>query len=100
MGSGAGRARVAGRLLGYRVREVVMSGLFRLVRLLVVLTALAAIGTALWRRRDQLAQGKGQLEKVWESLGGTEGAVITASKLVESAGPVRDLIGQFANLKK
>lgn len=77
-----------------------MSGLFRLIKLLVVILALGAILTTLWRRKDQLAQGKEQLQKAWESLGGTEGAVITATKLVESAGPVRDLIDQFANLKK
>jgi hypothetical protein len=70
-----------------------MSALFNLVKTVVVLTALAAAALALWRRKDQVKQ-------VWTSLGGTEGVVLTTSRLVESAGPVRDLIDQFANLKK
>ena len=77
-----------------------MSGLFRLMKLVVVLSLVGVIASALWRRKDQLAQGKEQAQKLWQSLGGTEGAVLTATKLVESAGPVRDFIDQFANLKK
>jgi hypothetical protein len=70
-----------------------MSALFNLVKTVVVLTALAAAALALYRRKDQVKQ-------LWASLGGTEGVVLTTSRLVESAGPVRDLIDQFANLKK
>jgi hypothetical protein len=70
-----------------------MSALFNLVKTVVVLSVLAAGALAIWRRKDQVKQ-------VWESLGGTEGVVLTTSRLVESAGPVRDLIDQFANLKK
>jgi hypothetical protein len=70
-----------------------MSALFNLIKTVVVLTALAAGAVAIWRRKDQLKQ-------LWASLGGTEGVVVTTSRLVESAGPVRDLVNQFANLKK
>jgi hypothetical protein len=70
-----------------------MSGLFKLMRTVLVLSAMAAGAAALWRRKDQVKQ-------VWESLGGTEGVVTSTSKLVESAGPVRDFVNQMANLKK
>ena len=70
-----------------------MSALFNLIKTVLVLSALAAGALAIWRRKDQVKQ-------VWASLGGTEGVVATTSKLVESAGPVRDVINQFANLKK
>ncbi len=70
-----------------------MAGLFRLVRTVVVLTALVAGGMALWQRRDKAKQ-------MWDSLGGSEGVLNSATKLVESAGPVRDLVNQVANLKK
>ena len=70
-----------------------MSALFNLIKTVLVLTALAAAGVAVWRRKDQIKQ-------LWASLGGTEGVLATTSKLVESAGPVRDVIDQFANLKK
>jgi hypothetical protein len=70
-----------------------MVGLFRLLRTLMVLAALAAAAQALWRRRERI-------EEVWGSLGGTEGVVNHATKLVESAGPVRDFVTQVANLKK
>ena len=70
-----------------------MAGLFRFMRTLVVLGALVAGGRALWLRRDKVKQ-------VWSSLGGTEGVLSSAGKLVESAGPVRDLVNQVANLKK
>jgi hypothetical protein len=75
------------------LREVAMSGLFKLMRTLAVVSALAAGGMALWRRRDKVKQ-------VWDSLGGTEGVVGSANKLIESAGPVRNLVSQVANLKK
>ncbi len=70
-----------------------MAGFFRLVRMLLVLGALVAGGQALWQRRDKIKQ-------VWDSLGGADGVVANASKLVESAGPVRDFVNQVANLKK
>jgi len=70
-----------------------MAGLFRLVRTLAVFAALVAGGMALWQRRDKAKQ-------VWDSLGGTEGVVNSATKLVETAGPVRDFVNQMANLKK
>jgi hypothetical protein len=70
-----------------------MAGLFRLVRTLAVLTVLVAGGMALWQRRDKAKQ-------VWDSLGGADGVLASATKLVESAGPVRDLVNQVANLKK
>lgn len=70
-----------------------MSALFNLIKFFVVLGVLAAGGVALWRRKDQLKQ-------IWAQLGGTEGVLVTTSKLVESAGPVRDFVNQMANLKK
>jgi hypothetical protein len=70
-----------------------MSALFNLMKVLVVLAAVAAGGMALWRRKDRL-------NEIWASLGGTDGVLVTTSKLVESAGPVRDFVNQLANLKK
>lgn len=69
-----------------------MTGLFKLLKFLTVASALVAGGVALWRRKDQVKQ-------IWGSLGGTEGVVVSASKLVESAGPVRNLVNQLAHLK-
>jgi hypothetical protein len=63
------------------------------MRTLVVLGALVAGGRALWQRRDKAKQ-------VWDSLGGTEGVLNSTDKLVKSAGPIRDLVNQVANLKK
>ncbi len=70
-----------------------MSALLNLIRTILVLMALVAGARAIWRRKDQVQQ-------VWASLGGTEGVVLTTSRLIETAGPVRDMIDQFANLKK
>jgi hypothetical protein len=69
-----------------------MSGLFKLMRTLTVLSALAAGGMALWNRRDKVKQ-------TWDSLGGAEGIAATANKLVESAGPVRNFVNQVTHLK-
>ncbi|OFW58347.1 MAG: hypothetical protein A2133_01845 [Actinobacteria bacterium RBG_16_64_13] len=70
-----------------------MSGLFKLIKMLVVLSALVAGGAALWRQRAKAKQ-------LWDSLGGSEGVVVSAHKLIESAGPVRDLVNQVSQLKK
>jgi hypothetical protein len=70
-----------------------MSALFNLIKTLVILGALAAGALAIWRRKDQVQQ-------LWARLGGTEGVLVSANKLVENAGPMRDFVGQFANLKK
>jgi hypothetical protein len=70
-----------------------MVGLFRLLRMLMVLAAVVAGGQVLWQRRERIKQ-------VWDSLGGADGVVNHATKLVESAGPVRDFVSQVANLKK
>ena len=69
-----------------------MSGLFKLIQALAVLAALLAGITALWNRRDRVKQ-------TLDSLGGLEGIALTANKLVESAGPVRDFINQMSHLK-
>ena len=69
-----------------------MTGLFKLLQFLTVVSALIAGGIALWRRKDQVRQ-------LWDSLGGTQGVAVSASKLVESAGPVRDFVNQLAHLK-
>jgi hypothetical protein len=69
-----------------------MTGIFKLLRFLTVLSALIGAGMALWQRKDKVKQ-------VWDGLGGAEGVAGAASKLVESAGPVRDLMNQVAHLK-
>lgn len=69
-----------------------MAELFKLIRVLTVLGALAAGGMALWNRREALKQ-------TWDSFGGAEGIVDKANKLVESAGPVRDFVNQMSHLK-
>jgi hypothetical protein len=70
-----------------------MSGLVRSVKLFTVASLLAAGGVALWRRKDQVKQ-------MWDSLGGAEGIVGSANKLVESVGPVKDVVSQLSALKK
>ena len=69
-----------------------MSGLFKLIEGLVVLAALLAGGLALWNRRDKV-------KETWESLGGVEGVANVATKLMDSAGPARDLVNRFGQLK-
>lgn len=69
-----------------------MSGLFKLVEGLAILAALIAGGLAIWNRRDKV-------KETWESLGGTEGVIKTATKFAESAGPVRDFVSQVSHLK-
>lgn len=69
-----------------------MQGLIKLVSTLGVLVTLAAAGLAIWNNRDKVKQ-------TWDSLGGAEGVANTVNKLVESAGPVRDLVNQMSHLK-
>ncbi len=70
-----------------------MGSLLRLVQILAVVSALVTGAVALWRRRDRIKQ-------TWGSLGGVEGIRDSASKLVESVGPVKDLVSQVAQLKR
>jgi hypothetical protein len=70
-----------------------MSEFVRAVRVVTALSVLAAGGMALWSRRDQV-------KRVWDSLGGVEGIANSANKLVESVGPVREVVSQFSGLKK
>jgi hypothetical protein len=70
-----------------------MSGFFRLMRQLAVISAVAAGGMALWQRRDKAKQ-------VWDSLGGAQGIAGSANKLIESAGSVRDFVNHASQLKK
>ncbi len=65
----------------------------RQLRMLAVLSALVGGGLALWRRRDKVRE-------TWDRLGGTQGITDSAGKLVESMGPVRNLVGQVSHLKK
>ena len=75
-----------------------MLGFIRLVRTLVITAALVGGGLALWQRRDQIKQLWGSLSDM--QAGGAQGLLSSASKLVDSAGPIRDLVTQMANLKK
>ncbi len=70
-----------------------MSEFARSVRLIVVVAILMVGGMAVWRRKDQV-------KEVWDSLGGAEGIANSAGKLVESVGPVRDVVTQLSGLKK
>jgi hypothetical protein len=70
-----------------------MSELLRSLRLVTAISMLAVGGMILWNRRDQVM-------KVWDSLGGAEGIANSATKLVESVGPVREVVNQFSGLKK
>jgi hypothetical protein len=70
-----------------------MLGLFKLMRTLVVMSAVVAGGAALWRQRERLKQ-------MWDSHGGVEGVLGSANKLMQSAGPVRDFVNQVSRLKK
>jgi len=67
-------------------------GLLRFVRFVVIIGLLAAGATALWQRRESVKQ-------VWESVGGGDGLKLSAGRLVESAGPVKDFVTRVANLK-
>jgi len=69
-----------------------MAQICRTMKLLAVLTALVGGGLALWRRRDAV---KG----AWDSVGGVEGIKGSADQLMQSVGPVKDLVTQVAHLK-
>jgi len=67
-------------------------GFLRVVKMMVILGALAAGGLAIWRRKDAV-------KHTWESVGGVEGIRSSADKVIKTAGPVKDLIDQVTHLK-
>jgi hypothetical protein len=70
----------------------VMAGLFRVVRVLTVVSALIGAGVVLWRRKDTV-------KRTWDSLVGVDGIAGSANQLYKAAGPVKNLVGQFVRLK-
>jgi hypothetical protein len=70
-----------------------MYALLRFVQMIIVLGALVGGGLALWRNRDKVKQ-------TWGSLGGMSGVQGSASKLIESVGPVSGFLRQLASLKR
>ena len=67
-------------------------GILRLLRLISILALLIGGGLALWRRR-------GAVKQTWDSLGGVEGIKGSASKLMSSVGPVKELFSQVSRTK-
>jgi hypothetical protein len=67
-------------------------GVFRLLRLILVLSMLVGGGLAVWRRRDSV-------KRTWDSLGGVDGIKGSANQLMKSVGPVKDVVSQVARLK-
>lgn len=75
-----------------------MRGFLGLLKLVVVGIAVAAGARAVYRNRDKLKGG-------WKAIGGVDGLKgyadkLSVSKLLESAGSLRNLVGQVAQLKK
>ena len=74
-------------------QEVAVSGLLRLLQIIVVVSALVGGGRALWRNKDRVKQ-------TWRSLGGMSGVQGSASTLIESIGPMGGFLRQLATLKR
>jgi hypothetical protein len=70
-----------------------MSGLLRLIQIVVVVGALVGGGRALWRNRDRV-------KETVESFGGLSGIQSSSGRLLESVGPLSNLVRQLATLKR
>ena len=66
--------------------------LLRFFRFMIVAGLIAAGAMAVWRRRESVKQ-------VWDSAGGAGGIKVSASRLMESAGPIKNFVSQVANIK-
>ena len=67
-------------------------GLLRLLRFTVFAGVIAVGAMALWRRRESVKQ-------VWDSAGGANGIKVSANRLMDSAGPIKNFVSHVANLK-
>ena len=70
-----------------------MGSLSGLIRALVALAAIGAGAAALWRRKDQVRE-------MWDSLGGVDGVMDSATKLADTMGPVKDFVTQVSRFKR
>ena len=70
-----------------------MSGLLRMIQIVVVVGALVGGGMALWRNRDKVRE-------TWESFGGLSGVQNSSGKLLEAVGPLSGLARQLATIKR
>lgn len=70
-----------------------MSGLLRVIQIVVVVGALVGGGRALWRNRDKVRE-------TLESFGGFSGVQGSTGRLLESVGPLSGLIRQLATIKR
>ncbi len=79
------------------LEEVGVRGFLGLLKLVVVGVAIAAGARAVYRNRDKLKGG-------WKAVGGIDGLKsyadkLSASKLLESVGSLRKLVGQATHTK-
>ena len=77
--------------------EVGVRGFLVLLKLVVVGVAVAAGARAVYRNREKLKSG-------WKAVGGIDGlkgyaGKLPVSKLLESVGSLRNLVGQATHLK-
>ncbi len=70
-----------------------MSGLLRMVQIVVVVGALVGGGMALWRNRDKVRE-------TLDSFGGLSGVQDSTGRLLESVGPLSGLVRQLATIKR
>jgi hypothetical protein len=70
-----------------------MFGLLRFIQIVVVVGALVGGGRALWRNRDRV-------KETVESFGGVSGIQNSSGRLLESVGPLSNLVRQLATLKR
>jgi len=74
-----------------------MKGMLGLLKMATIVFALVAGGRALYRHKDKLIE-------TWKTVGGVEGIKgyadkLSVSKLLESVGPLKGLVGQVTHLK-
>jgi hypothetical protein len=74
-------------------KEVSMSGLLRMIQIVVVVGALVGGGRALWRNREKVRE-------IWESFGGLSGVQNSSGRLLESVGPLSSLVRKLAAIKR